>query len=94
MKFDDLVLKFNVLIRRYHLVDSAGQAEHVGDTWEEVVNPNKPPRRYIVVERKDREGGGIDLAVDEYDPDFDFRGTTTLMGASLILTVLITWLLH
>ncbi len=94
MKFDDLVLRFNVLIRRYRLVDGAGQAEHVGDTWEEIVNPNKPPRRYIVVGREDREGGGIDLDVDEYDPDFNFRGTTALLVASVVATVFTMWLLH
>ncbi len=94
MKLDDLVLRFNVLIRRYRLVDGAGQAEQVGDTWEEIVNPNKPPRRYIVVGREDREGGGIDLDVDEYDPDFNFRGTTALLVASVVATVYTMWLLY
>ena len=94
MKFDDLVLRFNVLIRQYRLVDAAGQAERVGDTWEEGVNPNKPPCRYIVVGKRDREGGGLDLIVDEYGPEFSFYGAKWFTLASLAVTLFIIWLLH
>ncbi len=93
MKFSDLTLRLNLWFNRYRAVLDAGHAERVGDTWEEVVNPSKPPRRYIVTEVEPREGGGTDMTVDEYDPEFNFRGAGLIMFATLVLTVLTIWLL-
>ncbi len=90
----DLALRLNVLFRRYRIVDGIAKAERVGDTWEEVVNPNKPPVRYIVAEVKPSESGkGTDMFVDEYDPDFNFRGFWPITFATVAATILTIWLL-
>ncbi len=95
MTLDDFSLRLNLLFRRYRAVKGIGKAERVGDTWEEIVNPNKPPIRYIVSEVKPREGDrpGTDMSVDEYDPDFNFGGFWTLSFLTVAATIITIWLL-
>ncbi len=88
-----LAFRLNVLLRRYRVVDGIGAAERVGDTWEEIVNPSKPPVRYLVAEVKSGENGGVEMSVDEYDPDLNFRGFWTIAFATVAATILAVWIL-
>ncbi len=89
----DLAFRLNVLFRRYRVVDGIVKAEQVGDTWEESVNPNKPPVRYIVAAMEFGEKGGVEMFVDEYDPEFNFRGFWPIALATAVAAILTVWIL-